>query len=614
MATRIPEEVIDQVRSSVNIADVVGQYVQLKKSGKNLFGLCPFQEEKTASFSVNEDKQIFHCFSCGRGGNVFKFIMEIENLSFPQAVIKVATDHQVALPQEVQQAQYDEGPHVSSLDSQLIELHELAAKLYHHVLVNTEAGAVALKYLTQRGLSTEIIERFNIGFAPPQRLLKPFFEERQVDAQLLAQSGLFSQGQSGDLYDRFVDRIMFPIKNGNGKVIAFSGRLLSTAHTDMPKYLNSPETELFNKRRVLFNFDIARKAARREQKLILFEGFMDVIAAYRAGVTNGIASMGTSLTEEQVNMIDRVTSTLDICYDGDQAGQNATKRALEMVQEQASQMQLNVVSMPAGVDPDEYLQQYGTEKFQQWLKDARQTPIAFGLHHLKQGLNLDNEADQINYLNAALQLIAQVPNEMEQDIYVNQLVTEFSLDKANLLGQLHTLTQQHSQQVQREQTRQSYDPGPVAPVVQREQPRLDRTILAERMLLRQMLHDHGTWVHVQNIDNFAFVHEDYQTLYLLAASYFETHQEYSTAEFVDYVKDDRLQQLLVEIELAQATDTVNMDAINDYVTLIMQKTPITEQIKTKKMQLHEATHLKNRDLEQQLTIELIDLLKQQQQL
>lgn len=197
---------------------------------------------------------------------------------------------------------------------------------------------------------------------------------------MLRQSGLFIEDQEGKLRDRFVDRVMFPIKNSQGKIIAFSGRLLSTENTDMPKYLNSPETTIFNKRKVLFNFDIARKSARKEQKMILFEGFMDVIAAYRAGVINGIASMGTSLTEEQINMIERVTSHLDVCYDGDAAGQNAINRAVALIGTQSSRLELGVVAMPVGVDPDEYLQQNGPEKFQQWLKDAVETPVAFTLH------------------------------------------------------------------------------------------------------------------------------------------------------------------------------------------------------------------------------------------
>ncbi|KRM12093.1 DNA primase [Paucilactobacillus suebicus DSM 5007 = KCTC 3549] len=614
MATRIPEEVIDQVRSSVNISDVVGQYVQLKKSGKNLFGLCPFHEEKTASFSVNEDKQIFHCFSCGRGGNVFKFIMEIENISFPQAVIKVAQDNQIDLPQSVESRDYNEAPQVDSLTAQLIDVHELASKLYHHILVNTAAGERALDYLTKRGLSKDIIDQFSIGYAPPQRLMYQFLHDKNMDDDLLRQTGLFLEWQDGHLYDRFVDRVMFPIKNGSGKVIAFSGRLLSTENTDQPKYLNSPETKIFNKRKVLFNFDIARKAARRDGKLVLFEGFMDVIAAYRADVTNGIASMGTSLTEEQISTIERVTSSIDVCYDGDSAGQNATNRAISVISEQAPKLEIEIVSMPAGIDPDEYLQKYGAEKFKDWLSSARQTPVSFGLKYLRHDLNLDNEADQINYLNDAIKLIATVSSEMEQDIYVNQLVAEFNLDKTAITGQLRELTRQRVTSEQRQQTRQTYRGVNSATVQQVEKKQLDRTEVAERMLLRQMLHDHGIWVHVQSVDQFAFVHEEYQTLYLIAASYFETHSNYDPAKFSDYVEDNHLQQVLVDIELIQASDVGNMDAANDYIKIIMKQTPIQDQISNKESQLREASQLKNRDLEAKLTIELVDLMKKQQQL
>ncbi|WP_041095308.1 DNA primase [Paucilactobacillus hokkaidonensis] len=613
MATMIPEEVIDQVRSGVNIADVIGQYVQLKKSGKNLFGLCPFHEEKTGSFSVNEGKQIFHCFSCGRGGNVFKFLMEIENISFPQAVIKVAEDAGITLPTEYQEVQAT-GTQNSTTQT-LIDLHEQAAKLYHHILVNTQAGKQALNYLQKRGLSADIIDQFNIGFAPAQRLLSPFFKEKDIDYQMLRQSGLFIEDQEGKLRDRFVDRVMFPIKNSQGKIIAFSGRLLSTENTDMPKYLNSPETTIFNKRKVLFNFDIARKSARKEQKMILFEGFMDVIAAYRAGVINGIASMGTSLTEEQINMIERVTSHLDVCYDGDAAGQNAINRAVALIGTQSSRLELGVVAMPVGVDPDEYLQQNGPEKFQQWLKDAVETPVAFTLHFLRQDLNLDNEADQLKYLNSALRVIAKVQSPLEQDVYLNQLVSEFQLNKESLQAQMQQIVRQTATQQSKKQVTLQNDHREQAPVYQQHEVEpVDRINLAERMLLRQMLHDHDVWLHVQSVDNFSFIHEKYQTLYLLAASYFDTHDTYSSAEFIDYIGDEQLQRLLVDIELSQANDNMNLDAINDYLKLIMQKTPLEQQIKTKRGQLHEATHLKNQDLEQQLTIELMNLLKKQQQL
>lgn len=612
MATRIPEEVIDQVRSSVNIADVIGQYVQLKKSGKNLFGVCPFHDEKTGSFSVNEEKQIFHCFSCGRGGNVFKFFMELENISFPEAVIKVAEDAHIDLPNEYQTKEYVSENSQNSLSGQLINLHEQAANLYHHILKNTKAGQQALEYLYHRGMNDATIDQFGIGFAPEQRLLYPFFDEKKVDYQLLRQTGLFAENQSGQLHDRFFGRVMFPIKNPNGKVIAFSGRLLSTENTDMPKYLNSPETEIFNKRRTLFNFDVARKSVRQSRRIILFEGFMDVIAATRAGVACGVASMGTSLTEEQINMMERVTSEIDVCYDGDDAGQNATNRALSIISEQSQKLKLNVVSMPAGIDPDEYIQEYGEDKLAEWLDNAKQTPVAFQMNYLKRNLNVDNEVDQLSYLHSILKVIANVPDSLEQDVYLNQLVSQFNLDKQTLQGQLQEILRQNQSQntveVRRDNVRRE-----AQPVIQHDVEILDQTKRAERMLLRLMLHDHDVWYYVKGKENFYFAHESFQTLYLLAQSYFSTHDVYAANEFFDYIDDEKLQRLMIDLEEIEANDEVSMAAVDDYINVIVQKTPLKQLISEKKAQLKEATKFGNKDLEESLTIEVINLMRQQQE-
>lgn len=611
MATKIPEEVIDSVRDGVNIADVVGQYVQLKKSGKNLFGLCPFHEERTASFSVNEDKQIFHCFSCGRGGNVFRFIMEIENLSFPQAILKVAADAGITVPEQYQSV--GQSKPVDTKQGKLIELHEQAAKLYHHILVNTDLGKPALAYLNKRGMSDATINQFNIGYAPNSRLLLPFFTEKKIDYQEMRQSGLFGENETGQLHDRFVDRVMFPIRDDRGATIAFSGRLLSTEQTDMPKYLNSPETEIFNKRRTLFNFDVAKKSARKTQDLILFEGFMDVIAATSAGVTNGIASMGTSLTEEQVNMVERVTSNIQICYDGDSAGQNATKRAIELISNQSNRLEIGVIAMPSGIDPDEFLQQNGQQAFQDRINDARETPIAFQMRFLRHGMNLDNEADQLDYLNSALKLIGRLSQPIEQDIYLNQLATQFNLDKDQLKRQLHQIAQNDAA-LQNNQRQVNHSHKEKTPVYRHQVEQIDQVQLAEKTLLKAMLNDHDVWLHVQSVDGFSFAHEQYQTLYLLAGSYFAEHQTYQVAEFSDFIDDEQLRQLLIEIDLMDGTSQFSLEAANDCMAIIMKKAPLKQQIQSKKAQLREATHLNNEKLQQQLTIELVELLKQQQQI
>ena len=282
---RIPQELIDEIREKANIVDIVGQYVQLKKTGKNYSGLCPFHNEKTPSFSVAEDKQFYHCFGCGRGGNVFRFLQEIDGISFPEAVAKVADFEQISIPQEYREVAASSG---NSEQRQLIELHEKAQELYHHLLMNTAVGEQALAYLHERGLDDETIAEFGIGFAPNQRqFLEQVFQNEGFDKGLYEASGLFVARDDGHFADRFYQRIMFPIRDPRGKTIAFSGRFFKTEEfpgEDQPKYLNSPETTLFNKRMVLFNFDKARGTIRKESTVFLFEGFMDVIAAWRSPV------------------------------------------------------------------------------------------------------------------------------------------------------------------------------------------------------------------------------------------------------------------------------------------------------------------------------------------
>lgn len=615
---KIPRNVIDEVRNSVDIADVIGRYVQLHQAGKNLTGLCPFHEEKTPSFSVNEEKQFFYCFGCHRSGNVFQFLMELKHIDFVEAVKEVASYSNIELPEQYLNTQ-PKRP-VNTEDRQLYDLHDKAAKLYHHILLNTPAGQPALNYLQKRGMSPELIEQFGLGYAPDQRILKPFFEQQKVDYQLMRKSGLFSENQQGELYDRFVDRVIYPIKNGQGQVIAFSGRLLDTSKTDLPKYLNSPETPIFNKRRTLFNLDVARKSARKNGKLYLFEGFMDVISAFGAGITNGIASMGTSFTEEQVAIIGRTTSQLDICYDGDEPGQNAIDRAISLVNDhRPAQLQVKVVQLPAGVDPDEYVQKYGASQFNAYLTNKEESTTDFYLRFLKNGKNLDNQNELISYLDQVLKIIARVKTPLEEDMYLQKLATSFNLDRQTLRTQLSQIRQQLGIN-NRQQPRQRPQVPPedygnyLEASKERTVEKVSRTELAEQILLRYMLYDREVWMHVTADASFHFVHEKYQTLYLLAASYFSENGSYSTADFLDYLDQSDLQGALGQIEQLNVDSQVDMRAIDDCINIIMQQTPLADQIADKQAQLKEANSLHNTELATQLTIELIKLLKQQQQL
>lgn len=613
---KIPHNVIDEIRNSVDIGDVIGRYVQLHQAGKNLIGLCPFHDEKTPSFSVNEEKQFFYCFGCHRSGNVFQFLMELKHIDFVDAVKEIANDSNIKIPE-----QYVSVPAKPSNNEnrQLFDLHDKAAKLYHHILVNTPAGQVALNYLKKRGMSEELIEQFGLGYAPDQRILKPFFQQQKVDYQLLRKSGLFSEDQQGELRDRFIERIMYPIKNGQGQVIAFSGRLIDTSKTNLPKYLNSPETPIFNKRRTLFNFDVARKAARKDGRLYLFEGFMDVISAFAAGIENGIASMGTSFTEEQVAIIGRATKQLDICYDGDQPGQNAIDRAISLVNDhRPNQLQVKVVQLPAGIDPDEYVQKYGPQQFNAYLTNKEETTTEFYLRFLRNGKNLDNQNELMQYLNQALKVIAQVQAPLEEDMYLQRLASEFNLDRQTLKTQLDQLRQQlgiHNQPwtkqqpslVRHQQFQQTSEE-------EHRKVKLSRTELAEQILLRYMLYDREVWMHVTSDHDFHFAHEKYQTLYLLAASYFSENGSYSTADFLDYLDESSLQGTLGQIENLNVDQEVDMRAIDDCIHMIAEQTPLAAQIADKQAQLKEANSLHNTELATQLTIELVKLLKQQQRL
>ncbi len=537
--------------------------------------------------------------------------MELENLSFQEAVVKVAAFSHVSLDEQIVNDATGGGQHgdPQSPTNQLIKLHQDATKLYTHILMNTEMGQPALDYLHKRGLTDQTISDYGLGFAPSKQLLKPFFETRKIDYQTLRHSGLFIENSDGELRDRFVDRIMYPIRNQSGQEIAFSGRMLNQT-PDQPKYLNSPETELFNKRKVLFNFDLARGAVRKQGDLILFEGFMDVMSAHQSGVDNGVASMGTSLTEEQIYAIQRITKRIYVCYDGDTPGQKATQRALSILRDNSS-LTLGVIQMPEGMDPDEYRQKYGEAKLANALESARETPVAFEMRYLKTQYDVDTDTGRLQYLNDILAILATVKSPVEQDVYLTQLADSFQLEKASLRQQLAMV----------KPVRQAPDRSapPAVRTGQSQPPTQQRQVVkrtpiekAERALLYRMLHDHDVWLRVTGIAQFNFVDDDYQLVYTLAQGYFETHQSYAPAQFVDFIHDDHLQNLVIDIESMQLSESTSEGEIDDYIQLIMNVAPLTKRIGETEQALQEARRLGDNDRVRQLVIEYIKLQQQKQ--
>ncbi|WP_430833969.1 DNA primase [Enterococcus faecalis] len=620
MAQRIPQEVIEEVRHRTNIVDIIGQYVQLKKSGKNYMGLCPFHEERSPSFSVAEDKQIFHCFGCGKGGTVFNFLQEIEGISFPESVKRVAdlehlsVDFDWSEPREVADT-----PETQQRRS-LLQLHSKAAELYHHILVNTKIGEPALNYLLERGLTQELIETFQIGFAPQKRdFLSQVFKNEQLDETLFEPSGLFVQRDNGTFLDRFYQRIMFPINDPQGNVIAFSGRLLKTADfpgDEMPKYLNSPETTLFNKRETLFNFDKARKEIRKENTVLLFEGFMDVIAAWQSGVKSGVASMGTSLTNEQIRRLERVAKEVVICYDGDNAGVQATNRAIQLLQEN-SHFDLSIVSIPEKLDPDEYVRKYGAEAFQNLANHGRETVFSFKMNYHRLTRNMNNEKEQLDYVNELLRELTNVQSPLERDRYLNQIAQEFQLSVHSLEEQFNQLKQEQ-RSVQRQERQQFYQdemmPPPMEePVfeenhVQNKLP-LTQVQKAERSLLFRLMNEQGVRQTVQQLPDFSFAHDEYQELYFLLESYATLHQSFDIADFINFLQDNQTKQLAIEIAYQNLSEESSEREVADLLHVIALSS-IAEAIEQKKIQQQEAKRVGNQQLEAELTMEIIQLARQ----
>ncbi|EQA5430268.1 DNA primase [Enterococcus faecalis] len=620
MAQRIPQEVIEEVRHRTNIVDIIGQYVQLKKSGKNYMGLCPFHEERSPSFSVAEDKQIFHCFGCGKGGTVFNFLQEIEGISFPESVKRVAdlehlsVDFDWSEPREV--ADTPENQQRRSL----LQLHSKAAELYHHILVNTKIGEPALNYLLERGLTQELIETFQIGFAPQKRdFLSQVFKNEQLDETLFEPSGLFVQRDNGTFLDRFYQRIMFPINDPQGNVIAFSGRLLKTADfpgDEMPKYLNSPETTLFNKRETLFNFDKARKEIRKENTVLLFEGFMDVIAAWQSGVKSGVASMGTSLTNEQIRRLERVAKEVVICYDGDNAGVQATNRAIQLLQEN-SHFDLSIVSIPEKLDPDEYVRKYGAEAFQNLANHGRETVFSFKMNYHRLTRNMNNEKEQLDYVNELLRELTNVQSPLERDRYLNQIAQEFQLSVHSLEEQFNQLKQEQ-RSVQRQERQQFYQdemmPPPMEePVfeenhVQNKLP-LTQVQKAERSLLFRLMNEQGVRQTIQQLPDFSFAHDEYQELYFLLESYATLHQSFDIADFINFLQDNQTKQLAIEIAYQNLSEESSEREVADLLHVIALSS-IAEVIEQKKIQQQEAKRVGNQQLEAELTMEIIQLARQ----
>ena len=399
-----PPSFLDEVVARNPIEDVVGQYVTMQRRGNNWFGLCPFHGEKTASFSVAPEKGIYYCFGCHRGGGVIHFIMEIENLSYPDAVRFLAKRAGLDVPEDPEyQSRYRR-------QERLWALCREAARFFHSCLYEP-AGAAGLAYAQRRGLSQGTLTRFGVGFAPDRwdglcaaMEKKGYTKEELLDAGLVLRSE-----KSGNLYDRFRNRLMFPIIDVRGHVIGFGGRVMDGA---THKYLNSPETLIFNKRKNLFAMNLAKKS--KAGQIILVEGYMDAVALHQFGFDCAVASLGTALTEDHASLLARYTDRVVLIYDGDQAGQSATQRAIPMLEKTG--LRVRILRMQGAKDPDEFLHKFGPDRFRLLLEGA-ENQMEYRLQSLQRQYDLSQDGQKVEFLKAAAELLASVGNAVEREVY-----------------------------------------------------------------------------------------------------------------------------------------------------------------------------------------------------
>ncbi len=422
---RLSDAFLEQLRANTDIESVISPYVNLRRRGKNLVGLCPFHNEKTPSFTVYPENGSFYCFGCGVGGDVITFVRRMENLDYMEAVKQLADRAGMALPEDG----YDDT--LAKKRTAVLAANRAAAKFFHSQLF-TEQGRQALDYFLDRGLAPETIRHFGLGFAPNDwRTLKRHLNEQGFDDVLLESANLLRRSDKNgkvSYYDNFRNRVMFPIIDPRGNVIAFGGRVLDDSK---PKYINTSDTLVYKKSNGVFALNFAKNG--NDGKLIIAEGYMDVIALHQAGFTNAVACLGTALTKEQANLLSRYADTIILSYDADEAGQKATARALGIFG--TTGMEIKVLHLEGGKDPDEIIKNYGAQRFQAII-DGAANDTEYRLLKARQGIDLATDDGKVKYLSAAAEILAEIGSPVEVDVYASRLAHELGVDKLAIQSQV----------------------------------------------------------------------------------------------------------------------------------------------------------------------------------
>lgn len=577
----IPEEVIESVLARHDIVDTVGKVVHLSKQGKYLWGLCPFHSEKTPSFTVTPERGVFHCFGCGMGGNAIKFRMEIEGLSFPEAVRIMAEESDIPVPE-------GNGGILSPPDPErdrLIQAYELSAKFYHFLLKNTEYGTAAMDYLRSRGFSGKMIDQFQIGYAPDRwDTLLQFLDKRNFNLAEMEKGGLLSaRGEGKGYIDRFRGRVIFPIANRTGKVIAFAGRILGDGQ---PKYLNSPESRLFNKSRILYNLHQSKASIRKTRQIVLFEGYGDVISAWEAGVHNGVATMGTSLTEGHVALMKSLGDEIVLAYDGDKAGQAAAMKAIPMLEDNG--LRVKVAVLPSGLDPDEFISRHGGERFKEQVIDSAVSSIKFKLIYLKKNHILLEEDGKIAYVKEALEIISSLHSSTEREVYLREIASELELSYDSLKQDCNLLRASMQKNLpEGDNNDKRWNNGRHKKGQVQTPTLLPAYHVAERRLLSWMIQDPDAAAYVGERLGEEFNIDDHAAIAAYLYAYYAQGKPPGISRFLSSLQDDRLEKTATAISMMDTPPDWSTQVLDDCIREV-RKYPVQRGMEQKREEMIQA--------------------------
>lgn len=592
---RYSEELIEEIRSSNDIVDVISKYITLKRSGRNFFGLCPFHKEKSPSFAVSPDKQIFHCFGCGTGGNVIHFISKIEGLDFKDTLELLANRVNIELP-TLDNLEDDK---TARLKSKVYEINKIAAEFYHENLYKP-ASKTAQEYIKKRKLDNRTLKAFLIGYAGNFNELYLLLKQKGYTEEEMLASSLVKRTENGGYMDSFRKRLMFPIQDVRERVIAFGGRVLDDSK---PKYINSPENIVYSKGRNLFGLNVAKKHDTR--KIIIVEGYMDAISLYQRGITNVVASLGTAMTEAQGRLLRRYSEQVILGYDADGAGQAAILRGMEILQNLGCD--IRVLQIEGAKDPDEYVLKYGPERFQKCVDNAISL-VEFKVKVLLKELNIENTNDKIKFLNEIAKILAKVTNQMEREIYVDKIAKEYKISKEAIYAEVNKLMYKDNQGSKKLEKRVVT----MVPKEEKENSVSDAVLKRENLVIYLLINEYSKcYEKIKNLITLNYIQDD-TNKQILKKMYEEFEKGNSnTSQLLDWFQDEKVISHITEIMAGDFEITDVNKAIDDLISIYEKEKLINRrnEILKKLESVSEAGSEEVKELEKELNDIILKLAK-----